>query len=80
MGVQGSRAVVFGASQLFASASQSTLAIIPGAPSAVGDWQYAVASLLSTTRWPVTVADNALVTVTGAADTGRMPKPCSFAL
>jgi hypothetical protein len=62
---QGARNITFDASQLYASAAQSTVSITPGAPATVGNMQYVVANLLSSTRSPVVVADNVKVIATG---------------
>jgi hypothetical protein len=62
---QGARNITFDASQLYASAAQSSLLITPGAPGTVGVMQYVVANLLSSTRAPVVVADNVKVIATG---------------
>jgi hypothetical protein len=53
--------------RLLASATTSTLRVVPGAPAPVGDPQFIVASLLSSLRRPVVVADNARLTATGSA-------------
>lgn len=66
---QGSRSISFTLSQLVASAAASTVSIVPGSPATVGDAQYIVASLLSATKRPVVVADNARATATGAVGT-----------
>lgn len=56
--------------------------VVPGSPAPVGDPQFIVASLLSSLKRPVVVADNARLTATGGRltcvfeqQTAKYPKP-----